>query len=646
MFSLKEIVSQYDSFSMEQRVQSGQIFHGQKLEQLSTLLLENTASLLLSVAKAANSSKASGVQKILSKDSFHSNKSSLQISRLLLHEILFFSESGSSFNIASLSTFKTWMKELGHPNIGRKILSSSLLESTYRAVRLLYRKKMGSFSTEGGKKVFIPGYSSFAITFDGWTDEGKKNAFVAVTRHWFLDDSWELHSAVLDVIPLKGSHTGRRLALEIGIRLLDTSSLLYCGVTDNGANMILACNLLLNNLWNQEEEEEEEREEVEEFEEKGFKCQDHTLDLCINESIDSVPEVSRDVYVVRKIMTCLRGSPLIRQQLEEILLLLGLPLLSPVLDVRTRWNSTFYMLERFSVLEPGLAVLCHLGAFDHLEDMEFPSQESMARIPRYIFYLRPFEAVSRFLEGDQYTTIAHVPFLLRELELFLSQGGQEFPVVFSFRLLFLENFRRRFSPIFSQVNESLLAAALHPCYGHLEFISPSLQDQVWRKIKEWGAILYEEIHPEGEEDLLFPVISGRDNVLDRLRYRFSSQPHRDKWRYNFGIDDKGNLLRPPDWKTFYQEDERGEIPPGPRFTSIQLLVKMFFCLPATTGPSERVFSCTGFLKPKTRSRLGPLLLEYLSVIRIFVKSSFFDFEELFQTFREIIPLEYQEEGRN
>ena len=629
--------------SNEERMEAASTFHQKMLSQLPALLLENAPTLMNVVSKiqCKELKGSSSIQPKLSIKSFYPSGSSEGMARLLLRQILYLAESGASFYSTSLQTFKEWMKELGHPLVHRQCLSTSLLECTYRAVRLHLKKKTGTFEVEkeGHRKTFLHKYSSYSITFDGWTDPGKKNTYVAVTRHWFMDDSWELCQGVFDVIPMCGSHTGKRLAAEIGLRLMDVSSLLYCGITDNGANMVLACNLLLRRLREEKEEEEDEEEDIA-FEDTGFRCQDHTLDLCINESVNTVYEVMQDILSVRRIMKAIKASPLLREILSGVLRVLGLRSLSPILDVRTRWNSTFYMLERFSILEPALAVMCHQGHFDHLDGTFFPDQEALLRIPRYIFYLRPFEASSRFLEGGKYVTIAHVPVILKGLEGFLSQERQEFPLVDTFRSVLLENLRRRFSYIFDTVNEALLAAALHPSYGHLDFLSSEQRDSVWGKVKEWASELYSEAQPEGEEDRLFHYAGDRLLVLDRLRHRFSNdRPHLEEWRYTFALDDGGNLLQPPDWKDFYIRDARGEIPPGVRFTSIHLLVKMFFCLPATTAPSERVFSCTGFLKPKIRSRLSPFLLEYLAVVRFFVRSPWYDFKRFFQTFLEITPPE-------
>ena len=75
------------------------------------------------------------------------------------------------------------------------------------------------------------------------------------------------------------------------------------------------------------------------------------------------------------------------------------------------------------------------------------------------------------------------------------------------------------------------------------------------------------------------------------------------------------------------------------FTNIHLLVKMVMALPCTTGPSERVFSCSGFLNPPRRSQLQPILLEILTGIRTFMNSPHFDFQKLFEKFNHLLQQE-------
>lgn len=90
------------------------------------------------------------------------------------------------------------------------------------------------FSKKNSSKIKELQCSTFSITFDSWTDVSNQHSYVAVTRHFIPDDSWEVVAIVLDVIPFAGPHTGVKLAEQIALRLQSCSSaVLYCGVTDN-----------------------------------------------------------------------------------------------------------------------------------------------------------------------------------------------------------------------------------------------------------------------------------------------------------------------------------------------------------------------------------------------------------------------------
>jgi hypothetical protein len=56
-------------------------------------------------------------------------------------------------------------------------------------------------------------------------------------------------------------------------------ALLYSGTTDNAANVVLAMNRLLNSSWNDDDDDVN-------FEEGGFHCQDHSLDLAIRHAFE------------------------------------------------------------------------------------------------------------------------------------------------------------------------------------------------------------------------------------------------------------------------------------------------------------------------------------------------------------------------
>jgi hypothetical protein len=50
--------------------------------------------------------------------------------------------------------------------------------------------------------------SKFAIASDLWTSKNSVYAFAGTVAFW-IDDSWQLHERVLELLPLSGDHSGK-----------------------------------------------------------------------------------------------------------------------------------------------------------------------------------------------------------------------------------------------------------------------------------------------------------------------------------------------------------------------------------------------------------------------------------------------------
>jgi len=392
------------------------------------------------------------------------------------------------------------------------------VELVYHAVCLCLKKALGVIG-DLEKKHLV---SSLSIMFDSWTDLAKKNSFIALICHWFYDDetNWDLQSAVFDIIPFKGGHTAEQLALAIGYCLQDCPSLLlYCGVTDNAANVVKACNLILNDLW---ENPEEINLESLEFEETGFHCIDHSLDLVIHKSVELNEILHKDIQIVQEIVNGIRRSPQKHDILKNIQSVLGECPLELKVDVKTHWNSVTFMLERFLQVKDALIIFHWQG---HLNDLNinFPDEDSFVWLSGCMEILSPLEAISRFLEGQKYSTICHIPFILDCIFKFLGSNHQELVVVKDFHQTLFQKSKKMFESLLTIVNESLLATALHPAYGHLDFISSNIHDSMWRKIENWAEVLFGNVAVEGEdlynENILFGNSMGRiQETIRRLRH--------------------------------------------------------------------------------------------------------------------------------
>lgn len=174
-----------------------------------------------------------------------------------------------------------------------------------------------------------------ALTTDGWTSRAAKS-FITVTAHTISKD-WVMKEFVLCTEEMAESHNAnnlaeqlRRVARDWNIKLSDTIV-----TTDNASNVVLAmekCNLLCH-----------------------VRCMAHVLNLSTQKGL-KVNSLQRLLGRVRSVVGFFHRSAIASAILLKTLAQLELPQLKPVLDVSTRWNSTFDMLQRYIVIRPAILV--------------------------------------------------------------------------------------------------------------------------------------------------------------------------------------------------------------------------------------------------------------------------------------------------
>ena len=182
--------------------------------------------------------------------------------------------------------------------------------------------------------------SSFiSLTTDGWTSRATKS-FITVTAH-VMDEKWKLKEFVLSTAEMSDSHTAENLAEHLkkvcsdwDIELKSTAI-----TTDNAANIVLAiekCSPLVH-----------------------VRCMAHVLNLSTQKALKGT-NINRLLGRVRSLSTFFHRSSVANSILLKTLKQLELPVLKPIVDVPTRWNSTYDMIDRFLKIRPAItATLSH-----------------------------------------------------------------------------------------------------------------------------------------------------------------------------------------------------------------------------------------------------------------------------------------------
>ena len=287
---------------------------------------------------------------------------------------------------------------------GRKKLTEDLIPR-------LYSEAVESMKRELEKVDYV------AITTDEWTSRCTKG-YMAITVH-FIDVNFQLQSGVLETRRITSSTTAENLASELSVmenwKIKDK---VYCIVTDNANNIGAAVKLL---------------------EKRHVPCFAHTLNLVVQNALDRNDELTAVREKVKNIVAFFHRSVKAsnafetEQQLEKdhkthykcINAANSTPPKPTKLiqEVRTRWNSTFYMLERFLNLHKS----ANRVLSDYLKaDLQLQKHE-LELLCDAVDALRPFEEATREMSGEKFSTVAKVIPMVNGLKIQLNKKLQKKP---------------------------------------------------------------------------------------------------------------------------------------------------------------------------------------------------------------------------
>jgi hypothetical protein len=128
-------------------------------------------------------------------------------------------------------------------------------------------------------------------------------------------------------------------------------------------------------------------------------------------AIDEVEEAKDIVEKVKHIVSFFHMSSKATEKLRQIQERLNIPEHKLIQQVATKWNSAFYMLERY--LEQYEAVQTTL-CLENRNDLLIPAEKNQV-IEQMIDTLRPFEAVTTELSSEKYVSASKVILLARGL---------------------------------------------------------------------------------------------------------------------------------------------------------------------------------------------------------------------------------------
>ncbi|XP_066966369.1 zinc finger BED domain-containing protein 4-like [Macrobrachium rosenbergii] len=231
-----------------------------------------------------------------------------------------------------------------------------------------------------------------SLTTDLWTSR-QTRGFITVTAH-YITSEWRLKSSVLETARLKVDHTAENIADEL--RRICTQweimDKVCCIITDNAANIVAAV--------------------TKHLQVKQQPCFAHTLNLVVQDSIKNSNEIRVSQEKIKRIVSFFHHSVKATDKLSEIQTQNGVERKKLMMDVDTRWNSTFYMMERFLEQHEAITTtLCLLG-----KSSMCLSSEELDIVKSAVLLLGPFEEATREMSTEKMTSLSKVIPIARALQ--------------------------------------------------------------------------------------------------------------------------------------------------------------------------------------------------------------------------------------
>ena len=190
---------------------------------------------------------------------------------------------------------------------------------------------------------------------------------------------------------------------------------------------------------------------------------------------------------LRKIVKKIRLSPQLRSKLKEFCTIHGIKSLRPIIDVKTRWNSTYKMIDRAEYLKIALNSLC--SGESSLTMFALPESEWVElRIIKNL--LSKFNHATNKLSTNRHPTIvSYIPimdYLRSSLKTFIDKNGGVAQTAAEAALEKLDNYKANLDVC----EIPFISTIFHPGHKLLYFKEHREQGHEQKKIKD----LFEKVY--------------------------------------------------------------------------------------------------------------------------------------------------------
>ncbi|MEW8547555.1 MAG: hAT transposon family protein [Candidatus Thiodiazotropha sp.] len=451
-----------------------------------------------------------------------------------------------------------------------------------------------------------PGVS---LTTDHWTSVATEG-YITVTGH-FVDENWNFQNYVLATRKTTERHTGENIYADLQsvcreYAIKDEN--ITCLVSDNASNMVSCAALLPDNITH-------------------VRCFGHTLQLAIRSSFDKVPMITRTISAAKGLVNHFKRSVNINIELERRQRQMGIATNKLIIDCPTRWNSTYNMFER--LLEQRLAIYAVL----HDQTITKPSDarvldmadEQWSFMEAIVPVLQPLYMATRLMCSEEYPTLSGVyPVLFSLIDMHLALRDTDCPAVAAFKTHVSDDLKRRYKlndPSTLCKGLAMMCTFLDPRYKALPFLPVEQRTAVHEHVRslltaDTPSKLQTDTKTETETDNAEGTRGGNNNNFSCKRGKLSQDDVAFLLGGYFDMSDCEVVVPSSGTEEleFYTKEKSVNPKTNPftwwkqnrsTYPKLATLARRVLCSPATSVPSERVFSIAGGTVSKLRGALDP-----------------------------------------
>lgn len=289
------------------------------------------------------------------------------------------------------------------------------------------------------------------------------------------------------------------------------------------------------------------------------------------------------------------------------------------LDVKTRWHSALMMIE--SLLSQNKSVInLMLQKTDHPELVL--SNSDYRLLNELSEFLQPFQKITAIFSGEKYATLNYYMLFRQEIQSLIDTEPKDSYEIKSLKKNMLEGFEKRF-PLSEKV---ILAALLDPrfqnlldvkCYLHshrcasAEFLIKGANEVINNNntYHEANCAEYNSLTPQivRKNNTYIDELTEKHSTLSSLAKIGSDLAQTDLERECYMLLSMSGKVELTNILTFWKENSK-------LMPKLSTVARSTYCIPATSTPSERVFSIAGLTINNKRSQLSPNNLDHIIFI--------------------------------